>query len=315
MSIRRFSSILYFFVSLLVTTLVHCSASAQSGLNGFAVNRFNPSERGSEWFFLDSLDMRGKKYPTVGVVLDWAHNPLFFEHFRPEVTRPLINHQFFAHVGASFVIAKRVRLGMNLPIALAQGGTDQFYWEYWLEAPDAPAIGDFRVAADVRLFGQHGDEITGAIGCAAFFPTGQPKQYTSDGTFRLAPRASMAGDISWFTYAFSFGFMMRSKANFANYAMGPEVTWGASTGVRLLERKLVIGPELSGMALVSPDPLLFEPPPNFEVLLGARYTVRWLRFGLGASTRVTRALGSPPVRLLFSAEWVPEMTDGKKNNP
>ena len=44
---------------------------------GFAVDRFDPSERGSEWFILDSLDLRGHKRITAGgVVGAWSYKPL-----------------------------------------------------------------------------------------------------------------------------------------------------------------------------------------------------------------------------------------------
>ena len=41
-------------------------AGAQSTASGFALDRFNPSERGSEWFALDSLDLRGQARPAIG---------------------------------------------------------------------------------------------------------------------------------------------------------------------------------------------------------------------------------------------------------
>ena len=44
--------------------------------SGFALNRFDPSERGSDWFALESLDLRGHNRWAVGVVGDWAYKPL-----------------------------------------------------------------------------------------------------------------------------------------------------------------------------------------------------------------------------------------------
>ena len=43
---------------------------------GFAIDRFDPSERGSEWFALESLDLRGEARLAFGVVGDWGHKPL-----------------------------------------------------------------------------------------------------------------------------------------------------------------------------------------------------------------------------------------------
>lgn len=49
-------------VGLLCLALAQATAIAQDATEkqtGFALGRFNPAERGSEWFTLDSLDFRG----------------------------------------------------------------------------------------------------------------------------------------------------------------------------------------------------------------------------------------------------------------
>src|SRR6476660_1955971 len=53
------------------------SAAAQNN-TGFSVDRFEPSERGSEWFVLDTLDLRGHVRPALGIVADYAYKPLVF---------------------------------------------------------------------------------------------------------------------------------------------------------------------------------------------------------------------------------------------
>jgi hypothetical protein len=52
--------------------LQSASAFAQSQAEGFSLDRFDPSERGSEWFTGDSLDMRGHGRFAAGLVLDYA---------------------------------------------------------------------------------------------------------------------------------------------------------------------------------------------------------------------------------------------------
>lgn len=51
---------------------VTTSASAQTTADGFALDRFNPSDRGSEWFALDSLDLRGSGRLAIGLVGELA---------------------------------------------------------------------------------------------------------------------------------------------------------------------------------------------------------------------------------------------------
>ncbi|MEY4514285.1 MAG: hypothetical protein RLZZ450_6407, partial [Pseudomonadota bacterium] len=47
--------------------LLSRGARAQSVSSGFALDRFEPSERGSEWFSQDSLDLRGHLRPAIGL--------------------------------------------------------------------------------------------------------------------------------------------------------------------------------------------------------------------------------------------------------
>lgn len=61
--------------SLLLVPSVAQAQETPQPEQGFALNRFNPSERGSEWFSADSLDMRGHLRPALGLTLDWAHKP------------------------------------------------------------------------------------------------------------------------------------------------------------------------------------------------------------------------------------------------
>ncbi len=43
---------------------------------GFAINRFEPAERGSDWFSQDSLNILGHGRFAFGLTGDWAHQPL-----------------------------------------------------------------------------------------------------------------------------------------------------------------------------------------------------------------------------------------------
>jgi streptogramin lyase len=42
-------------------------------------SRSAPSERGSDWFANESLDLRGHLRPAAGLVLDYSHRPLVIE--------------------------------------------------------------------------------------------------------------------------------------------------------------------------------------------------------------------------------------------
>ena len=78
---------------------------------GFALNRFDPSERGSEWFVLESLDLRGEGRPAAGIVGDWAHKPLVLYAPDGSERKLLVGDQLFVNVGGGVILANRAIQG------------------------------------------------------------------------------------------------------------------------------------------------------------------------------------------------------------
>ena len=287
--------------------LVPSAAQAQPA--GFVVDRFDPSERGSEWFSLDSLDFRGHLRPALGVVLDDAYRPLVIENPDGSVRSSIVRDQVFAHLGASFVLWERLRLGASFPLAVYQDGHQgSLDGVTYAPPPDKAGAGDLRFSADARIFGTYGDPFTFAGGVAVYFPTGSQSDYTSDGEVRVQPRLLAAGDIGAFVYAARLGFEYRGhQGTFGGGALGSEVTYGASIGLRVASRKLVVGPEIYGGAIVaSSDQILARLTTPVEGLLGAHYTIGsdW-RIGAGAGEGLTQGFGSPAFRFVASVEWTP----------
>src|SRR5688572_28987477 len=91
-------------------------AAAQE--QGFALNRFDISEVGSDWFVGDSLDLRGGFRPGVRLGVDWAHKPLVRYDADGDEIAAVVEDQVHGHVGVAAMIAGRLRLGVNLPIVL-----------------------------------------------------------------------------------------------------------------------------------------------------------------------------------------------------
>ena len=281
------------------------SARAQN-VNGFALDRFDPSERGSEWFVLDSLDMRGNFRPAAGIVGDWAYKPLVLYDKNGNEVQDIVADSFVVHLGGSINIDDRFRFGLNLPLALYQTGDDSVSNGVAYKAPGT-AIGDLRLSGDARLFGQYGDVFTTAIGLGVYLPTGSRDQYMGDGTMRVAPRVTVAGDIDIFVYSARAAFDIRPlDASFAGRALGSDISFGVAGGVRVLDKKLVVGPELYGSTVITDSDSFFgKTTTPLEGLLGGHYTWTDFRFGAGVGTGFTRGFGSPELRTVLSAEWVP----------
>jgi outer membrane protein OmpA-like peptidoglycan-associated protein len=301
-------------VSLLASLSFSSTAAAQS--TGFSLNRFEPAERGSEWFTLESLDLRGHGRPALGFTIDGAYRPLATYNEDKSVDREIVRHQIFGHLGASLVLWHRLRLGVNAPIALYQEGEAGLVPETGVlyMPPQNHGFGDVRLGTDLRLFGKYGDAITGALGVQVFLPTGSRADYTGDGTVRVQPRAMVAGDVGAFAYAARVAFQYRPRdANFGTAELGSELIFAGSAGVRVADKKLVIGPELFGTTgLADPFSKLASP---LEGIFGFHYTAGDVRFGAGGGAGLTRGYGAPAARWLVMLEWAPRYEEPQKPQP
>ncbi len=299
-TIRR----LPFFAAFVVTASLPLTAAAQTA-EGFAISRFEPSERGSSWFANESLDLRGKPRLALGAVGDYSYRSLVIYNADDTVRQSPVRNLVYAHLGGSFVFADRYRLSVNLPVqAFADGHGGTLGGTYFPSPPNEQGIGDLRLGADARAFGKHGDPITGAIGVQVWLPTGDRAQYSSDGDVRVRPRAMLAGTIGALVYAGQLNVTYRARSgDLGGGALGSEIGFAASAGLSAIDGKLVVGPELYGTTVF--DDAFAKRTTPVEGLLGAHYLDdAGIRFGAGIGTGLTRGFGSPELRALLSLEWV-----------
>ena len=171
-------------------------------------------------------------------------------------------------------------------------------------AATSGGVGDLRIGADVRLFGEYGGPVTVAVGTQLFIPSGNSSQYLGDSSFHaVLPRALVAGQVGWLAYAAHVGFHFRGLSTVvAGAQVGSEAIFGASAGVRAAQGKLLVGPEVYG-ATGAGGAFATKSTP-VELLLGAHYQVgAGVRIGGGVAPGLTRAYGEPSARYLLAAEW------------
>jgi outer membrane protein OmpA-like peptidoglycan-associated protein len=283
--------------------MTEATARAQSG---FAVDRFEPAGGGSAWFSLDSLDLRGHLRPAAGLSTDLALRPVVIYDREGHEVAPLVRYQAMLHADVALVLWERVRLGVNVPLALAQDGQSGMVGGVSYVAPTGEVLGDVRLGVDVRLFGEPTDGVTAAIGGRVFLPTGHQSAYTSDGGPRLWPHLALAGEAGPFVWAARVGFHVRPtyKCTCA-LTPGNEVTGALAVGFRILPT-LLIGPELYGSSPVSGDNFLKPVASPVEVLLGAHFALaRDWTMGLGAAPGLTDGAGSPAWRFVAALQFFP----------
>jgi OmpA-OmpF porin, OOP family len=290
---------------------------ARAQTQGFAVDQFDPSERGSDWFSVESLDLRGQLRPAIGVVMDGAYRPLvIYANGRTEES--VVRDQVFAHAGGSLVLGNRIRFGFNLPVAVFQDGHADTIDGVTYAPPKTPSVGDLRLGTDLRLAGTYGDPFTLAIGARVYLPTGQRDNYTGDGTVRVDGRLEAAGDLGIFTYAARVGAEYRGLADTVDGSpLGSQMLFGGAVGLRLANRALTIGPEVYGATIISNSSAVFATTSTpLDGVLGAHYTfLRNFRLGGGGGLGLTRGLGSPVARWMASFEWAPAYEEPRAPEP
>jgi OmpA-OmpF porin, OOP family len=284
-------------------------AAAQTTARAFALDRFEPSERGSEWFVEDTLDLRGHLRPALGLVLDYGYKPYVLINPDGSANTSIIADQLFVHVGGSVVLFSRLRLGVNVPVLLTQDGSETggVVDGQRVVGATGGGIGDVRLAADLRIVGAYGEPFTLAAGGRLWLPTGDSTKYLGDGEVRLGPQVQAAGDIGAFVYAASLAFVYRADSSgFAGHPTGSEAAFGAAAGVRALRARLVVGPEIWGTTVLAGGGAVFGARTTpLALLAGAHYTAGDFRFSAGLGPGLSRAAGTPVFRALASIEYAP----------
>lgn len=298
-------SLLAFSAACIVLGLAPNDASAQDAA-GYALNMLDAAERGSEWFASESLDLRGHGRVSLGLTGDWAYRPLVAARSDGKRARALVRNQLIVQPGMSVVLWERLRVALDVPLLLyTDGNTLSSGGVRYLAPAERVSLGDVRIGAVVRLFGKYGDWITGAFGLHLALPTGSRDAYMGDGSVRAMPHLLIAGDFAGFAYAAKLAAAIRgAKYELLDAHIGSYAYFALSLGVRMFDRRFVLGPELVGLTLLTDDQLFKRRATPIEALLGLHYSFdNGLRLGAGIGFGLTTGLGAPEQRGLLSLEW------------
>jgi OmpA-OmpF porin, OOP family len=291
-----------------VVLVAGAGPAAAQPLKGVLLDPYTPSAPGSDWFRLESLDLRGNMRPAFRVGFDWSEKPFVVEDDAGEDITSVVERQLSLHVGLGFNIAGRLRLAVDMPFVVDQPGASAEVGGIIYPDPQGPAVGDLRATADLRLLGEYGDPFTLAVGAHVFFPTGKQERYTSDGIARVMPRLMAAGESGVLAWAASAGMLSRDEfvdEVFQGVGMGHQLFAGAALGVRPVP-PVLLGAELVAFTDLVHDDFLEKRATPLELLFSARFVIaNQVRAAVGAGPGLTNAVGTPKVRAMATLEWFP----------
>ena len=296
---------------LLGLVLLPLVGRAQTPVDGFDAERFYPSAPGAGWFVMDSLDMHGDLGGALAFSARYAHAPL-----RVSASRvPVVTDSAYAQVaGAITWRFLRFSVGFDFPLAVKGPGVTAGGFHYPAVDVDLgtnpDTLSDVRIGMDARLLGEWNGPFRLGLGAQLWIPSGETREYLSDGTYRGMMRLLLAGDVGAFTWASQLGVHVRPRddGGVPGAPRGSELLFGVAAGAKLFvgeASRTVIGPELYGATAFAGA---FKPETtSAEVLLSARWegtggTGPQLRVRLGGGLGLGSQFATPSWRVLLAIE-------------
>jgi OmpA-OmpF porin, OOP family len=281
--------------------LAPAAASAQASMTqaSGALDRFDPAPAGDTFFAVQSADVVGRLRLAASLTASYAHDPLVLREISNGKTLSWVASQALLHVQASAEILGRLKLSLDVPVMLAEGGTSGTLGPFAEEAPSGGGVGDLRAGARIALLHQDGLVPAAALTFSLWFPSGKASSFEGAGGFRYQPGVALGATYTHLVWGATVGARFSSAE--AETLIGSQIV--GTLGVAARWRGLTVGPEaFFGFDLGDTRTSIVSGATgtNAEILLGAHYEVGPVTFGLGAGPGLGEGPGTPRYRLLAS---------------
>lgn len=278
----------------LATLLLARGTLAQEVKATGALERFQPSVPGDGLFGVASPSVGGHLIPRARAVVDFALRPLSIQE--GDKRTPVVSQQTFLHLGASLPLFDRLLVSFDMPFALAQSGESPTAAGIAFPSPAGADVGDLRLGARVRLFGEDSNQFQVAASGYFYVPTAPAGSYAGDGSIRGEPQIILGGRVKQFFYNASLGTTLRASQRPSTFDLR------AGAAVVLKDGFFQVGPEFTLSAPFSKDVLLETATTRIytassvaaELFLGAKVRpLPFLVLGAGGGPGLTRGWGTP----------------------
>ncbi|AKT36183.1 OmpA family protein [Chondromyces crocatus] len=299
-------------VALLVAAAMLSAPAAAQEAGAIALDPLDPSSAGDPFFGIPSPFIGGHLVPRGHVLFSHAASPLTLSQNGEE--RAVVGGQSILHIGATFALFDRLQIAAQLPLAVAQSGEGALGAGGATEAiPSGPALGDLRLGARIRLFGEERGVFQIGTGFALHLPTGASDNYMGDGSIRISPQLLLGGRIGERIVWSALGSgMFRSSGNPST------LVYGAGAAVLFWNERLQIGPEIyastplqgGSLGITEQTRVEHARATRAEVLLGARgWVFSGLAVGAAGGPGLGEGLGTPSFRVIGTLAWAPRAED------
>jgi hypothetical protein len=307
-------------LSVLVALWIPVSASAQEPvpIDEFSVQRFTPAVGNHNYLQVDGARVEGHLSPSVGLTIDYAHEPFVLVRCPAEddcafgnTEAKLVESLLAVDLHGAVTLFRRVQVGLTVPLAYSSGESFGYTApdgsEVLLERESQFGLGDPRLHVKGALYDQ-GEQ--GLDLAAAGYVTAPLGQTTAEGGYVGDDNVRFGGHvIGQYTFrglhaAVNLGGMWRDRAQLFSTEVGPQLTYAAALGYDITPLVTLFG-EMVGATTFSGE--VDENP--LEARLAGRLRYGDFEVTLGGGTGVIRGAGTPLVRVTGQAAWRPERAD------
>lgn len=227
-----------------------------------------------------------------------------------------VRHQLSLDYLFGIGIGERVALGVVLPSAVYQTGTDVSSQLSGATSLPKSALGDVKLSAKAVLLpsGELGGFSLAALGRVTL-PTGDPTSYISEGSATGELRLLSELNLVALGLRATAGAKFRgSERSYLDHTLGHELPWGAALVVRPQalgwddQGRWLWSIETHGAVAMTPS---FGSGAGSPVVIGAvaRYTPSEISLLAGVEAPLNSALGVPSVRGVLGIGWAPRFYD------
>lgn len=280
-------------------------ASQTRAQDHFDVQHFNPAASQSLNFFGASSGavLEDGRW-DVGLMINYASNPLVVEDENGEELAGLVTQQLVANLIGAYGIADFFEIGIDIPLFLMQDGED-FALSPELEATSAGfGIGSIRLIPKVRILGENETDDTSVLSLAflldSMLPTGNQDDYQSEG-FRIEPRFALDLATSVVSVGLNVGYLVRPETEMPDLYVDDTLTWAVGASVPLLngDIPLELVSEIFGEVSILADDIGGAEAP-LEFLAGIKvHPTDGVLVQAGGGSGIVNGFGSPDFRVFL----------------
>lgn len=293
----------------------------------FTAQRFRPWHDPNGLFQSDSGKTLGKFKYTVGLLFNYAKDPLVLRTQNGDRIDKgeLIGNQFAADLTFGFGILSFLDVYLAIPMTIFQTGgipSDPQYAGNFLQedvgkSTDGFFLGDIKLGVKGQILREKKHFLNLALRLVLSLPTslgGAKKYFNGEDGVSIDAGLMVSKNFGILDLVLNFGYRYMPKSDFLSLVLQHELNYSLGVSVHVIKNRLDIIGELAGAATLEEAKTDSAP---FDLLFGVRIfplkNNNALSINVGGGIPFYAAYGSPQFRVFAGVMWAPRDQDTDKD--